>query len=83
MSAGAFQGPGVQNRGAPFGSFGMSGGLDGGAPMMMEMGAMLCPFENRYCCLAQERPWDLYPLEIVETSAQNAGGWISHSERVV
>lgn len=42
MSAGAFQGRGVQNRGAPFGSFGMSGGLDGGAPMMMDMGAMLC-----------------------------------------
>ncbi|KAK9918982.1 hypothetical protein WJX75_008465 [Coccomyxa subellipsoidea] len=37
-SRGGFQGRGVQNRGAPFGSFGMSGGLDGGAPMMMEMG---------------------------------------------
>ncbi len=37
--AGGFQGRGMPGRGAPFGSFGMSGGLDGSGPMMMEMGA--------------------------------------------
>jgi hypothetical protein len=83
MSAGGFQARGVQTRGAPFGSFGMSGGLDGGAPMMMEMGAMLCPLVDRHYCLAQERPWHLCLLEIAEADAQNAGGWISHSERDV
>lgn len=38
---------------------------------------------DRHYCLAQERPWDLYLLEIAEISAQNVGGWIPHSERDV
>lgn len=38
ISAGGFQGRGMPGRGGPFGSFGMSAGMDGGGPMMMEMG---------------------------------------------
>ena len=37
--AGGFQGRGMPGRGGSFGSFGMSAGMDGGGPMMMEMGA--------------------------------------------
>lgn len=37
---------GMQGRGMPFGSFGMSTGMDGSGPMMMDLGACLQSYKS-------------------------------------